>query len=154
MSNSFVLSGLISKYSELAGELDIMRQKVRATENDLVHISSTIKIFEPNYPLNTIKAKQNRRPIKGIRQGETKRLILDILREAEGPLSTSEIGETLVKQSQSALGKDDFNRLKQRVINTLRRLYNKGIVQEIITQDPKKKHLWSLAFSEDTQELR
>ena len=57
----------------------------------ITHIDNTIKIFDENYNLTSIRPKRVHRE-RYFKTGESKILILDILRTATKLLSTNEIG--------------------------------------------------------------
>jgi len=144
MSNSFVLSGLISKYSELAGELDEMRKQVRTLEGDLAHIASTIKIFDPHYPISQIKPKKVIKRIPGLKNGDTNKMTLEILRDSRKPLTVSDITAMLSDKLIVPLDENDRENLKKRVKGTIDRLQSQGTVKRIASIGPKSMALWEL----------
>lgn len=144
MSNSFVLSGLVSKYAELAGELDDLRKQVRNLENDLTHIASTIKVFDPHYPISQIRLKKKHKRIPGLKNGDTYKMTLEILRDSRKPLTVSDITAMLSEKLIVPLDKSDRANLKKRVEGTIDRLHSQGTVKRIASIGPKSMALWEL----------
>ena len=97
MAESHVVSGLVSKRSELTGLIDHHQKEVERLVSDLVHLDATIKLFSPELNLNTIKRKQYRRYSRLFKQGECHRLAMDALRKAKAPVSTVKMVEGIMK---------------------------------------------------------
>lgn len=144
MSNSFVLSGLVTKYSELAGELDNMRREIRNLENDLTNISTTIKIFDPGYPISQIKSKKTVKRIPGLKNGDTFKMALEILKDSRKPLMVSEIAAIMLDKLVIPLDDTDQARLRKRAESTVKRLQAKGMVKEVASIGPKSMALFEL----------
>ena len=85
------LSGLITKRAEIAGEITHTRAKLRQLIIDLGHVDAAIRIFDPEFDVEGIKPKQPP-PLYNVSfRGEFVRIILDMMREAQGPVTTKEI---------------------------------------------------------------
>jgi hypothetical protein len=85
------LSGLITKRAEIAGEITHIRAKLRQLIIDLGHVDAAIRIFDPDFDIDGIKPKQPM-PLYNVSfRGEFVRIILDMMREAQGPVTTKEI---------------------------------------------------------------
>lgn len=97
MAESHVVSGLVSKRSELAGLIDHHQQEVERLAVDLLHLDATLKLFSPELNLGKIKTKQYRRYSRLFKQGECHRLSLDALRIAGIPCSTAMVAEGIMK---------------------------------------------------------
>lgn len=76
VENEHVLSGLIRKRAELAGEID--------------HLDASIRIFKPDIDLEAIKAKTVP-PRHQALPGEMIRGVLTVLRESKEPLTSHEV---------------------------------------------------------------
>ncbi|MDV7341359.1 hypothetical protein RYZ26_17250 [Terasakiella sp. A23] len=144
MATSHVLSGLITKYAELAGELDELRKQVRDLKGSLAHIGSTIKIFDPNYPISQIKPKKKLKVIPGLKNGDTNKMTLEILRDSRKPLTVSDITAMLSEKLIVPLDENDRENLKKRVEGTIDRLQSQGTVKRIASIGPKSMALWEL----------
>ena len=57
MAESHVISGLVSKHSELAGQIQQRQQEIAELKGDLDKIASAIKVIEPEFNLRAIKSK-------------------------------------------------------------------------------------------------
>ena len=60
--NAFVVSGLIKRRTELAGEIKRMHEALRKMVLDLENLDATILQFEPNFRVEGIQPKAFRRP--------------------------------------------------------------------------------------------
>ncbi len=60
--NEFVLNGLVKRRSELAGDIERMHETLRKMVLDLEALDATIVQFDPDYRVESIKAKAFRPP--------------------------------------------------------------------------------------------
>ncbi len=60
MAESHVISGLVAKYSELAGEIDYHQKTIKEIKVKIEAVETSIKLFDPDYDLRTIKTKSIR----------------------------------------------------------------------------------------------
>ena len=58
MAESLVVSGLVSKRSEVAGQIISYQAEISRLQESLSHLDGSIKLFSPEYDLRTIKAKR------------------------------------------------------------------------------------------------
>ena len=72
MAEPHVLSGLIAKRAEIAGQIEHTQDTLRQLVIDLDHIDAAIHIFDPSIELEEIKA----RPSARVRQGANTGLVL------------------------------------------------------------------------------
>jgi hypothetical protein len=141
MKNEHVLSGLIAKRAELAGQIEMMQRDMRQLVATLGHIDATIRAFDPNADLEDIKPKLP--PRFQAFKGEVSRLVLDALRKSKAPLPVSDL--TLVVAAGRGINPDDkpFMRvLSRRVGACLRNLRKKKLVQMI--RPPGSLGLWGI----------
>lgn len=61
MSEPHVISTLKSKRSEFLGLVNYHEKELRILVDNINHIDKTLKIFDPNIELSTIKPKQYRK---------------------------------------------------------------------------------------------
>jgi hypothetical protein len=90
MENEHVLSGLIRKRAEVAGELDAAQQRVRQLIIDIDNVDATIRIFAPDIDLEEIRPKPLP-PRHAAFKGEIGRAIMDALRGTGEALTTKDI---------------------------------------------------------------
>lgn len=130
MSVSPVISGLVIKRTELGRDLAQRQEEVRALYAAIATIDSTIKLFDADYDLSTIKAKAKYTVNPWFEHGEVGRLVLDTLRTASGPLSTRQIGEAVVAaQGLRVEGAKEWDWLLKMVLAAARRLEKKGLIK-------------------------
>lgn len=90
MANENVLSGLIRKRAEVAGELEAAQQRVRQLIIDIDNVDATIRIFAPDIDLEEIRPKPL--PPRHVAfKGEISRAIMDALRGTGEALSTRDL---------------------------------------------------------------
>lgn len=87
MVESHVVSGLVAKRGELAGEAERHRRELHRLADELVHLEATIRLFAPDYDLGGIRVRRRRHRHQWFKPGECQRLALEVLRDAPGPLS-------------------------------------------------------------------
>jgi hypothetical protein len=60
--NAFVVSGLVKRPAELAGDIEKTHEALRKMVLDLENLDATILQFEPDFRVETIKPKAFRPP--------------------------------------------------------------------------------------------
>ena len=60
--NAFVVSGLVKRRAELAGDIEKTHEALRKMVLDLENLNATILQFEPDFRVETIKPKAFRPP--------------------------------------------------------------------------------------------
>jgi hypothetical protein len=132
MTQSHVISGLVAKRSELAGTIKHHQEIMRRLSAAIVNIDGTIKLFDPDYDLRSIKAKVPKQANPWFKHGETTRMVLDVLRTASQPLSTRQIGEAMMDAKGMAV--DDvreWDAVLKLVLSAVQRAQKKGIVTRV-----------------------
>jgi len=142
--NAFVVSGLIKRRAELAGDIEKAHEALRKMVLDLENLDATILQFEPDFRVEAIRPKAFRPPKDWSNRGQMTRIVLSILRQAAEPLTSRDIAlELLVER---ALDKNDQRLLRlmtKRVAVALREQKHKGVVQS--EQGPGQYMLWEIA---------
>jgi hypothetical protein len=142
--NAFVVSGLVKRRAELAGDIEKAHESLRRMVLDLENLDATILQFEPDLKLETIKAKAFRTPKDWSNRGQMTRIVLSILRQAAEPLTSRDIAMELL--IERALDKSDQRLLRlmtKRVAVALRLQQQKGVVRQ--DQGPGQYMLWEIA---------
>jgi hypothetical protein len=80
MAQSHVLSALIDKRSELMGLIDVKRKELEQLNQGLVSIDGTIKLFDPDFKVSTVKARRHYQKSDLFERGELMRKVLELLR--------------------------------------------------------------------------
>lgn len=95
MALPHVVTGLIEKRAELAGQLEHHQALVRQLLIDLDAVDATLRLFDPEIALEEIKPK----PLPARHaayKGEVVRLVLGTLREAKRPVTCAELTQHLM----------------------------------------------------------
>ena len=133
VAESHVISGLVHKRAELAGQIDNHRQEMTRLLEVVDQLDATIRLFDPAYPIGRIRAKRYRPRQHFSHPGECQRLVLEIFRDADSPLSTRRIAEFLLQRKGLAATSTLIERMQKNALAVIRRLETKGIVQEVGT---------------------
>jgi hypothetical protein len=123
MAQSHVLSALIDKRSELMGLVEVKRKELEQLNQGLVSIDGTIKLFDPDFHLASIKAKRPTTPNRFFSTGEAQRIVFDVLRGTDGVITTE-----IVKSVMRNKGLNDslFYDVNNAIDKTLRYMEKKG----------------------------
>jgi hypothetical protein len=92
-----VVTALIDKRREIAGKIENLQQEVIRLTVELDHIESSLRIFKPDLDL----AGFSPRPVPPAHhafRGEVSRILLTALREADRPLSTTELTRRVMQE--------------------------------------------------------
>jgi hypothetical protein len=142
--NAFVISGLIKRRAELAGEIEAAHEALRKMVLDLENLDATIVQFDPDFRIEAIKPKGFRPPSDWSNRGQMSRICLSILRQAAEPLTTRDIALQLLVER--ALDKSDQRLLRlmtKRVGVALRGQRENGAVR--CDQGPGQYMLWEIS---------
>ncbi len=90
-----VVSGLVRKYAELAGQVQNGGAETEQIAADLERVRAVILLFDPGYPVEQIVPLRPKRPNQ-LRKGEIKRAAIDVLRAANDPMKASEIATRIL----------------------------------------------------------
>ena len=83
MAESHVINGLVSKHSELAGQIEHHQKQIKQIQKDLTAIAAAIKVIEPDFNLREIKAKAPKPNNRFFKSREATQLILEAFRDTE-----------------------------------------------------------------------
>ena len=142
MAESHVVTGLVSKRAELAGRIEACRRELARFETNVDHLYGAIKLFAPDYKLESIRAKAIARRSRFFRQGECQRLVLEIFRDAAEPLSAHRLAEVLAQRNGVEASAAAIEQIRKHASGAVRRLAGKGVVQTEGTDGAGKT--WSL----------
>ena len=140
------LAGLVEKRSEIAGKIAHVRADLRQLIIDMDHIDAAIRIFDPAFDPEGIRPK--RFPAGHVTyRGELVRIILTLLREAPGPLTTKEVARhIMVERGQNTADDAMVTVMTRRTGALLRHYRERGSVRSI--KDPRRGQfdLWEIAI--------
>lgn len=131
MAESLVVSGLVSKRSEVAGQIISYQAEITRLQESLSHLDGSIKLFSPEYDLRTIKAKRTNQRNQYFVKGEAQRMTLDVMREAGKPLNSLEITAQLLALKGIEATEAITARSQKNVFAVIHRLEARHIVREI-----------------------
>jgi hypothetical protein len=129
MAESHVVSALVDKRAELAGQIVRVEQQLGQFRADLIHIDATIRLFAPDLAPATIQPKVIRQRDGWFEPGEVKRRVLDTLRRSDQPMAAP----GLVRAVMSERGLDPadrsaFAKVQSKVGANLRQLAARGVL--------------------------
>ena len=130
MAQSHVLSALIEKRREMAGQIDVRNKEIKAIKADMAAIDQAIKVFDPEFDIRTIKGKVIRKPNAYFARGESTALLLDVLREAKRPLTTTEIVDEAARRKGYSFESIDRRGFTASLFMVLKRLEGRGVIAQ------------------------
>lgn len=136
------LGGLLRKRSELAGIVEGLQDRLHKAMIDMDHIDCTIRLFQPDIDLEELKPKPLP-PRHAAFKGQVTRAILEMLRDAKGPL----LGETITidlmqERALNTMDKRLVKTMRKRVGAALRHLRSRQLV--VSTQERGSSLSWAL----------
>lgn len=139
-----VVSQLIEKRKQLAGEFLYYQKKVEELNKQILAIDTSIVIFDPNISPKEFKPIRYSNKKRYFAHGEAMILIYDILREAGEPVATADIVKAIMKKKGFDISDKE---LYNGVNGTLRsRLYTEQKKGVLIFESagPGKDGYWSI----------
>jgi hypothetical protein len=91
-----VISGLIRRRREVAGDILELLAKVDVLANDLDTLDRALRVFDPDIQLDQIPALQVRPQPDWAVKGEMVRAVFTVLRGAAEPMQTRELTEAVL----------------------------------------------------------
>src|SRR4051795_149393 len=91
LSNKYAFAALRDKRAEIAGKIAALHKELAKLQRDLAKVDGVIRLFDPEYRVGDIPAKQPRKRLFLFKHGELGRLILDCLRRAREPQPTATV---------------------------------------------------------------
>jgi hypothetical protein len=134
------ISGLLTKRSDLFSEAERLRDRMGEIRNDIGAIDRVLGTLGYTGDLDAEMPRQKRQVLFG--KGELTRAILDELRDAEGPLSSRDIGRAVVAVGgQDARDRKLITEVTRRASKALRTLKAEGVVRSSV--DKRGNLMWS-----------
>ncbi|MDR3500671.1 MAG: hypothetical protein P4L72_15760 [Parvibaculum sp.] len=144
MAEPHVITALVRKRAELAGDIENGQAAVTRMIRELEGLDATIRLFDPGYRVEEIRPKAFRPPEDWSKRGEMTRIILDILRQAAEPLTSRDIALQLIAERALDQSDEKLSRLMvKRVGVALRGQRDKGVVKS--SQGTGLYMTWELA---------
>lgn len=142
-NQSHVVSALIRKRAELAGQIEHTQTVLRQLVIDLDNLDATLRLFQPDIDLEEIKPKPLP-PRHAAFKGEVSRVILDTLRRADRPMTAQELAQhVMAERGLNTADKRLVRLIGKRVGSSLRHHRAKGWVTSRESDGPHL--LWEIA---------
>jgi hypothetical protein len=138
MAESHVVSALVAKRGELAGEMQRYRRELRRLDEQLGHLDAAIRLFAPDYDLSGVRPRQRRAGWRRFGQGECQRLVLEALRDAPEPLSDRQILAAVAASKGVEAGSQARAGVEKTILATLRRLAKKSAIRALVLTDGRR----------------
>jgi hypothetical protein len=130
VSETHVVSALVAKRAELAGEMIAAEKRIAQIRTDLGNIDGAIRIFDPSIAVARITPVVKRKTAPLLPQGQGARIVLDTLRRAGEPLSPRQVADRIASERGLELDAGAMERLTQRIRNTLASQEGRGVACE------------------------
>jgi len=91
MEDASVVSGLVKRRVILSGEIAHLQAQLKQMLLDLNTLDAAIRIFDEDFPIESLKPRNVRPYVEWKTRGELIRLIFTILRDAPAPISARDI---------------------------------------------------------------
>ncbi len=128
MEFEHVITGLLRKRQLIADELDAAQNKVRLLVQAIDAVDATIKLFQPDMEIGIVRVRPTPRRHAAFR-GESSRMILNMLREAGGPMTTRDIVLAIMQaRGLNTADKPMHETMRMRVSASLRGMRDRGSV--------------------------
>ena len=131
MAQSHVMSALITKRGELAGQIDYHQSEIKQLKVDMDSLDKAIKVFDPDYDLRKIKTRKTNGKNNFFEPREGNTLLMNIFREVDRPISTHELMDEIIERKGFDTEVIDVKALRASVFAILKRLQSTGIVEEL-----------------------
>jgi hypothetical protein len=141
MAESHVVSGLVAKRSELVGQIEKLQDEIAGIRALMDCIDGSIKLFDPDYDLRTIKGKRTNKTNGYLNHGEAQRFALDTLRAAGKPISSRDIVNEIIKRKNITVKQDTVHTIQKLVLCSLHNLEKRGIVKSAKNEDGSRSQI-------------
>lgn len=122
MTNPHVVTGLMEKRSELAGEVKRAEALIVRLRGNLAHLDATLALFDPAIRPSAIPTRVKREKPYAFKHGHFRRAILGVLRTADGPMTARAIAQRMTAEGRLEVGGiHDLVDLAHKIRATLRR---------------------------------
>ena len=131
MANSHVVSGLLDKHAEISGLINKHQSEINKLNQSLAALDSTIKLFSPEIDLRSHRSKVIRERNRFFKNGECIRLILDVLREADEPLTPVAITDHIIALKLLSIDSTETDHVRNTIYAALTANEKKGLIKQI-----------------------
>jgi len=140
----YMVTGLVKRRAEIAGELRSAHDRVSKLVQDLAAIDAALAVVAPDMEVEAIRPKLFRPPDDWASRGQMGRLVLSILRQARDPLTTREIAaQMILERGLDAGDRKLLPLMVRRVGAALRHQRERGLV--VSSEGPGNYQLWGIS---------
>ena len=149
MAEPHVVSALVRKRAELAGEIEAAEKRVARLRADLLHLDATLRLFDAEAEPLAIPPKRPWRRTGWFRNGELPRRVLDALRAAVSePLCAGEITARIMADKGLEAGDGRAVELIRKSVNAyLRERAKDGLVRRVAPPGGGRDGRWRLGVA-------
>ena len=131
MADTHVISALVKKRAELRGDIIHYKQLIATLDKDLQTIDATIKIFDVDYDISSIKPVIKSRN-RFFNNGEAKVLVLEVLKNSNLALSTDKIADIIAtNKNLSFENKADKSNFQKSILLALNTCLSNNLVEKV-----------------------
>jgi hypothetical protein len=131
-ARSHVVTGLIAKRREIAGQIEDLQRRLKIAVTELDHVESAVRIFEPDIDLSDFGPRPVPPPHTAFK-GELSRILIDALK-ASGPLNTRQLTDIVMKERGMSL--DDLKAQRVMIRRVGASLNNWKRVKKVLKSSP------------------
>lgn len=136
------ISGLLKKRSELMGDAQRLREQLAHVGNDIEALDRTLVSLGYDGELKWAAPRGHR--VVFFARDELRRFLLDELRKADGPISSRDLAEKIIKlEGKDCCDRRLCNDMVKRVGKSLKLLRQQGLA---VSMGPHGRLKWRLAF--------
>ena len=129
MAEPHVVTALIRKRGEIAGQLEHTQTQLRQLVIDLDNLDATLRLFKPDIDLEEIRPKPLP-PRHHAFKGEVSRIVLSALRQSDKPLTTHDLAQhVMAERGLNTADKRLVKVIGKRVGACLRHHRNRGLMR-------------------------
>lgn len=137
---TIMIQGLHDAYAHKLGELRKHERAAGRLRRELGTLQQAIWLFEPGWSGAEVHPIQPKRPSRWGSRGQGMRAVMEVMGEADAPLTVREIATlALQRRGKAVPPQSEFRHIAASLTGTLRRKIGKGIVRH--TGEPTR---WSL----------
>lgn len=84
-------------HAQLGGEIQDNRREAKRLAEAMKHVEAVLKMLAPGFSVQGISARRRYKQHSPFKRGGGTRRMMDILRTADGPLTSSEVAEAMLR---------------------------------------------------------
>jgi hypothetical protein len=143
MAETHVISALRLKRAEISGYIHDLEKRIARQRANLANLDATIRLFSTSTNPDAIPPKRAYRRTRYFGRNELSRLVMDALRLATGPLTSTAIAEAIMEAKGMSSDDAQFTEIViERVLTVLRCLAKRGTA---VKSGTSRNARWALA---------